>query len=119
MCFQKKIVCYKVSYIFFVLCNPQESSEEEANAENQQDVVPQVLENLVEGDNEDNVDSDSGGIQGGGGGGSDNMISDDDSQEYKKTLRLTSDEWKKLNLKFGKNKVTFTVTTRYQVSFGH
>ena len=35
--------------------------------------------------------------------------------EYKKSLRLTSEQWASLNLKHGANKVTFTVTTRYQV----
>ncbi|XP_065651407.1 phosphatidate phosphatase LPIN1 isoform X3 [Hydra vulgaris] len=34
--------------------------------------------------------------------------------EYRKTLRLTSKQWKALNLKYGPNKVTFSVTTRLQ-----
>ena len=53
------------------------------------------------------------------GGGSDTqvLISDEENQaEYKKTLRLTSKQWESLKLKPGKNTVTFTVTTRYQVS---
>ena len=43
--------------------------------------------------------------------------SDTEQNEYKKTLRLSSEKWSSLNLKHGANKVTFTVTTRYQVLF--
>ena len=38
-----------------------------------------------------------------------------DKFDYKKSLRLTSDQWTSLNLNHGANKVTFTVTTRLQV----
>jgi phosphatidate phosphatase LPIN len=33
---------------------------------------------------------------------------------YKKSVRLTSEQWAKLKLNYGVNKVTFAVTTRYQ-----
>lgn len=91
-----------------------------------QGIEHEALEKLPERDNED-IDSDAviqigeggegegGGVNSGVGGGSDNLVSDDDLHEYKKTLRLTSDEWKKLNLQYGTNRITFTVTTRYQV----
>ena len=42
--------------------------------------------------------------------------SEPESDGYIKSLRLTSEQWKSLNLKYGANKVTFTVTTRYQVN---
>jgi len=57
----------------------------------------------------DDIDSDSGG------GSNHNLRSyPDDNDMYKKTLRLTSQQWASLNLKHGVNKITFTVTTRMQ-----
>ena len=68
------------------------------------------MDKLSEADNEADIESNTGG-------GSDTHVlnSDEDYLDYKKTLRLTSDQWESLKLKPGKNKVTFTVTTRYQV----
>lgn len=70
----------------------------------------QSTDKLSEVDPEVDVDSNTGA-------GSDTHVlnSDEDFSDYKKTLRLRSDQWNSLNLKNGKNKVTFTVTTRYQV----
>ena len=102
------------SHSLFGILFHQESSEEENVTEkitNGGRVIQQnSLEKLTEADLEADIESNPGGRA------SDTVVlSDDDGLEYKKTLRLTSDQWESLNLKLGKNKVTFTVTTRYQV----
>ncbi len=38
----------------------------------------------------------------------------EDEKRYRKTIRLTSDQLKKLNLKRGMNEVEFSVTTAFQ-----
>ena len=68
----------------------------------------QSTDKLSEIDAEADIDSNPGDTQ--------VLNSDEDFTDYKKTLRLRSDQWNSLNLKAGKNKVTFTVTTRYQVT---
>lgn len=96
---------------WFTWRTPQDqgSSEEENNS----DTIlnnDTSLDKLTEADNEGDVDSNAGG----GASDTNVLISDDEMSEYKKTLRLTSDQWKSLKLQPGKNKITFTVTTRYQ-----
>ncbi|XP_057309060.1 phosphatidate phosphatase LPIN3-like [Hydractinia symbiolongicarpus] len=82
---------------------PEESSDEDKNDDKKgSHLTPQRQLSSA-----DELELENGSI-------SVHTVDQTDFTEFKKTLRLTSEHWRSLNLQHGANKVTFTVTTRYQ-----